>query len=128
MISASYIDKCIMAKDEIEYLVLQARGGLHPDRPGPDIFQGGDSFHHQGLMKKGESKTVRQVLRYTALISDDPTEEYPIEECILLPTEELLREGLKAVVWNADDRLRGMGPEVLLDEIIRGRIRRPSPK
>ena len=120
MFSPDYIAKCTKYREDIEYLVQQARS---PMKPGEltlmqDLFKPGDAFHHPRTMAPGEYKIVKEVLGQTDIYAEHPIFGYPISECVILPTEELLKAGLYASGWNLDDRAFGSGAEHLLDAII----------
>jgi hypothetical protein len=120
MFSSSFISKCIQYKEDIEYLVQQAR---NPMQPGgltlmEDLFKPGDAFHHPESMKPSEYKIVKGVMAHTDIYAENPITAYTIRECVILPTEELLKAGLDASSWHLEEGAFGKGAEHLLDAII----------
>jgi hypothetical protein len=119
--SASFIEKCTKYKDSIEHLVQQARSPMIPEKVNlitRGIFEAGDAFHHHETMKPAEHKIVNGVLAETEIYAEDHMIAYPIGECIILPTEELLKAGLEALAWFLEDAAFGNGPEHLLNAFI----------
>ena len=120
MFTQDYINKCIEFCDEISHLILQVR---NPMKWGQIvmttyIFQPDDAFHCLKKMAPSEHKTVKEVIRDSVLIADDPSEEFPIVDCVILPTEQQLKSGVEAVIGNLRTDAYGQGPERLLDAII----------
>ena len=120
MFSPDYISKCIKYREDIDYLVQQARC---PFKAGQitlveDIFRPGDAFHHPGMMPPGEYKIVKELLGRTDIFAEHPIIAYPVSECVILPTEDVLRAGLHASGWNLEGGDYGRGAEHLLDAII----------
>ena len=120
MFSPDYISKCIRYREDIWHLVQQAR---FPMRPGyivsaREIFEAGDAFHHPETMKPSEYKIAKEVMAHTEIYAENPMIAYPIRECVILPTEELLKAGLEASSWHIEEGAFGKGAESLLDAII----------
>lgn len=120
MFSPSYISKCIKFREDIDYLVRRARC---PFRPGQiilieDIFRPGDAFHHLITMGPGEYKVAKEVIGHTDIFAENPIIAYRISECVILPTEDTLRQGLRASGWNLEEGAFGSGAEHLLDAVI----------
>ncbi len=120
MFSPDYISKCIKYKEDIWYLVQQAR---FPMRPGHivlarEIYKAADAFHHPETMTPSEYKIVKEVMAHTDIYAENPITAYSIRECVILPTEELLKAGLEASSWHLDEGAYGKGAEHLLDAII----------
>ncbi len=127
MFSPDYITKCIKYREDIWYLIQQAR---HPMKPGQlniarELFEAGDAFHHPETMKLSEYKIVKEVMAHTDIYAENPMIAYPASECVILPTEDLLKSGLKASSWHLEENAFGKGAEHLLDAIIEsGRFKR----
>lgn len=120
MFSLKYISNCISYREDIWHLVQQAR---FPMRPGcivsaREIFEAGDAFHHPETMKPSEYKIVKEVMAHTDIYAENPIIAYTIRECVILPTEELLKAGLEASSWHIEEGAYGKGAEHLLDAII----------
>jgi len=120
MFSPRYISKCIRYKEDIWYLVQQARAPMKPGNiiVARELFEAGDAFHHPETMKPPEYKIVKEVIAHTDIYAENPMIAYPIRECVILPTEELLKAGLEASSWNIEEGAYGKGAEPLLDAII----------
>ncbi len=72
-------------------------------------------------MRPSEYKIVKGVLGHDDIYAEDPIGGYPINECVILPTEELLKAGLDASHWYLEREAFGQGAEHLLDAIIEWR-------
>jgi len=120
MFSPSYISKCIQYKEDIWYLVQQARGPMKPGLPNVagEIFEVGDAFHCPASMNMPEYKIVKGVMAHTEIYAENPIIAYATNDCVILPTEELLKAGLKASSWHIEEGAFGKGAEHLLDAII----------
>ena len=119
MFSKTYIEKCIKFKVGIHHMVTAARGWTDTRGVPLEMFRADDYFHHAKTMEEGTYKQAKEVKDHSCLYADDPIVQYPVEDCVLLPTEELLRAGLLAIHWSVGDQARGKGHEHLLDEIIK---------
>ncbi|HEX9902981.1 MAG TPA: hypothetical protein VGB72_08980 [Acidobacteriota bacterium] len=89
-----------------------------PRIPEP-YFQVGDFYHHPDLMEENAVKIVVKVIGQSSLSAGIPYEEYPIDKCIIIPTEEQLIMGFKAANFAFRPDLARKGPEILLDYYIR---------
>lgn len=119
MFSPDYISKCTKYKEDIWYLVQQARAPMKPGHLNlaREIFEAGDAFHHPETMMPSEYKIVKEVMAHTDIYAENPIIAYPIRECVILPTEELLKAGLEASSWHLEEGAYGKGAERLLDAI-----------
>jgi len=129
MFSAQYIEKCKKARNEIQYFrafeqFKEAEGRNVTPKP---LFEVGDYFHHPDLMEEGEVKIVKEI-KGSDLYASDPTEPYPQNDSILLPTVEQMRAGLEAVVWSLSDEDFKYGEEYLLDKVMETRKRKQWDK
>ena len=106
-----YIDKCIKYKKAIDSFLSGVKPLL-----GFDI---GDNFHHQTLMDPGAYKEVKEIKSDMYIYAEDPTEKYPICECVLLPKEEELKAGAEKNGIDVDDYKPGIGVEALLDRLVK---------
>ena len=126
-ISESYITKCIKWDEEIMHLILSVRSPFKPNltilpRSG---YEKGDLFHHPKSMKSTEYGTVKQVIADSKIESKGLENIlYPVDECIFIPTEQQLREGLEATHWSLSNDAYGKGAEHLLDSIIESKKNR----
>lgn len=120
MFSPDYITKCIKYREDIWYLIQQARCPMKPGQLNiaRELFEAGDAFHCPASMKPSEYKIVKGVMAHTDIYAENPIIAYPIRECVILPTEELLKAGLKASSWHLEEGAFGKGAERLLDAII----------
>ena len=117
--SRAYIKKCIQAQDEIRHFRMaeqykEAEGEIITPKP---IFKEGDYFHHPNLMEEGEVKIVKEVT-FNDLYASDPTEPYPNDESVLIPTADQIRVGLEVTGWSLGD-VSSKNEEELLDEFMR---------
>ena len=127
MFSPDYITKCIRYREDIWYLVQQARAPMKPGHlnVAREIFEAGDAFHHPKTMKPSEYTIIKAVMAHTDIYAENPIIAYPIRACVILPTEELLKAGLEASGWHIEEGAFGKGAEHLLDAIIEsGRFRK----
>jgi len=83
-----------------------------------ELFEPGDAFHHPETMKPSEYKIAKEVMAHTDIYAENPIIAYPTRECVILPTEELLKAGLEASGWHLEEGAYGKGTERLIDEII----------
>jgi hypothetical protein len=115
--SILYIEKCIRFQEEVGYLIDRSRG-MFADKNNIELpkyyFRIGDYFHCLDSMKLYEYKEAKSVDQVSISSGISP-EYYPIEKCIIIPTESQLLEGLAACSLSVGFHLRGKGPEVLLD-------------
>ncbi len=120
MFSPDYISKCTKYKEDIWYLVQQARSPMKPGQLNiaRELFEAGDAFHHPETMKPSEHKIVKEVMAHTDIYAENPITAYASRECVILPTEELLKAGLEASSWHIEEGAYGKGAEHLLDAII----------
>jgi len=114
--SRLYIKKCIQAQEKIRYFRVaeqykEAECEIITPKP---IFKEGDYFHHPNLMEEGEVKEVKEVIG-NDLYGSDPTEPYPRDESIWIPTADQIRAGLEAICWSLGD-VSSKNEEELLDE------------
>ena len=117
--SRVYIKKCIQNQDEIQHFRAaeqnkKAEGEFFIPKP---IFKEGDYFHHPNLMEEGEVKVVKEVIG-NDLYASDPTEPYPRNESIWIPTADQIRIGLEVIGWSLGD-VSSKNKEELLDEFKR---------
>jgi hypothetical protein len=118
-ISGSYIKKCIQIQDEIRHFRMaeqykKAEGEYPIPKP---IFKVGDRFHNPSLMEEGEVEIVKEVIG-NDLYASNPTEPYPKDESILIPTADQIRVGLEVTGWSLGD-VSSKNEEELLDEFMR---------
>lgn len=116
----SYIEKCIKYHDHIEYLIDRSRG-MYSSRNievPRYYFQIGDFFHCPDLMDDLEVKAAKFIINQITISAGVPYQEYPIDECIYIPTEAQLAEGFSACSLNMGTDAYGKGPEKLLDRYI----------
>lgn len=120
MFKPTYIEKCRRHIDKIDYLIGSSRGQFKSaDLEVPRyFFKIGDFFHHPRLMEKDEVKTVKEIIGQSYLSAGIPFEEYPIDRCIIIPTEEQFILGFEATGLSFRPELKGKGPEALLDYYI----------
>jgi hypothetical protein len=120
MFSPDFISKCIRYREDIWYLVQQARAPMKPGHLNlaREIFEAGDAFHHHETMKSSDYKIAKEVMAHTDIYAENPVIAYPAKECVILPTEELLKAGLEASSWHLEEGAFGKGVEHLLDAII----------
>jgi hypothetical protein len=123
MFSESYVGKCVKYRKEIEALVRQFRCPFKEEEPTkPEcLFRQGDAFHHPPSMKPGELKFVKDVVGETDIVAVDPLISYRASECVLLPSEELLRASLCADSSHPLSKDFRKGAERLLDVIVEAR-------
>ena len=116
----SYIDKCIKYYDHINYLIERSRGLFNTGNQllRLNYFQCGDFFHCPRKMNHHEIKEVKTIINQITISTGLPFKDYPASECIYIPTEEQLAEGLLACSLNMEPDAFGKGPEVLLDRYI----------
>jgi hypothetical protein len=117
--SRPYIKKCIEAQEKIRYFRVaeqykEVEGEIITPKP---IFKEGDYFHHPNLMEEGEVKIVKEVIG-NELYASDPTEPYPKDESVWIPTADQIRAGLDAIGWSLGD-VSFENEEELLDEFKR---------
>jgi len=124
--SKLYIEKCVRFQEEIRELIGRSRG-MFVDINNMELpkyyFLVGDYFHCPELMKPYEYKEAIRV-DPNEIYAGVALEYYPIEKCIIIPTESQLLEGFAACSLSVDFHLRGKGPEVLLDRNIEYWIRK----
>jgi hypothetical protein len=114
--SKLYIKKCIQAQEKIRYFRVDEQykeAEVEIITPKP-IFKEGDYFHHPNLMEEGEVKVVKEVIG-NDLYASDPTEPYPIDESVWIPTADQIRAGLEVICWPLGD-VSSKNEEELLDE------------
>lgn len=116
MFSKSYIEKCKMYKEQIEYTIQCTRAFANQYGVPTEVFRVSDYFHDPTCMTLAEFKQVKRV-EGCSLYAKDPNKPYLINDCVLLPTGEQLRAGLLARGWKVITQ-DGKGPEALLDEFI----------
>lgn len=114
--SRPYINKCIQAQEKIRYFRVdeqykEAEGEIITPEP---IFKEGDYFHHPNLMEEGEVKVVEELIG-NDLYASDPTEPYPRDESVWIPTADQIRAGLEVICWSLGD-VSSKNEEELLDE------------
>lgn len=117
--SGLYIKKCIQAQEKIRHFrateqYKEAEGEFFIPKP---IFKEGDYFHHPNLMEEGEVKIVKEVIG-NDLYASDPTEPYPKDESVWIPTANQIRVGLEVIGWSLGD-VSSKNEEELLDEFKR---------
>ena len=114
--SRVYIKKCIQNQAWIRHFRMfdqyeEAEGEIITPKP---IFKEGDYFHHPNLMEEGEVKVVKEVIG-NDLYASNPTEPYPRDESVWIPTADQIRAGLKVIRWSLGD-VSSKNEEELLDE------------
>ncbi|OGM16911.1 hypothetical protein A2V61_01000 [Candidatus Woesebacteria bacterium RBG_19FT_COMBO_47_8] len=70
-------------------------------------------------MDPGAYKEVKEIKSDMYIYAEDPTEKYPICECVLLPKEEELKAGAEKNGIDVDDYKPGIGVEALLDRLVK---------
>jgi hypothetical protein len=117
--SNSYVEKCLQYSDDIDYLIGRSRGlfaGKSIETP-RYYFRVGDYFHCPELMDPFDVKEAKTINQYS-ISAGIPSEEYPTDKCIYIPTEDQLAEGLKACNLSMGLDAHGQGPEILLERYI----------
>jgi len=122
--SESFIKKCIKMDDDIMHLILSIRTPFKKDemivpRCG---YKKGDIFHHPKSMKSTEYGTVKEVIADKEIESEEGKNIlYPVDECIIIPTEQQLKEGLEVTGWYLGDDAYGKGAEHLLESLMKSK-------
>lgn len=122
--SKSYIEKCIQHRDDIDQIIARSRGSFPKGgiESRSHFLIVGDFIHRPNSMDPLEVEQVSAISEYS-ISSGTPQEKHEVSACVLVPTEEQLATGLKAIQYSVGLHAHGKGPEALLDAYVASRER-----
>ena len=109
----SYIEKCVKARDEIEYLRIIKQFGPTPKIP--SALEEGDFFYHEG-MGQFCVKKIRRI--ENVFVFSEDGQSYAKDDCAWIPTRDQLIQGLEDIHWDIDD-ISKPDEEAVLEEYMR---------
>jgi len=90
-----YIEKCVKARDEVEYLRILKQFGPTPFIP--SALEEGDFFYHEGM----EQFCVKKVRRIEdVFVFSEDGKAYAKDDCAWIPTREQLIHGIETTVFS----------------------------
>ena len=109
----SYIEKCVKAREEIEYLRILKQFGPMPIIP--SALEEGDFFYHE-RMGQFCVKKIRRIENVFVFSEDD--QAYAKDDCAWIPTLDQLIQGIEDIHWAIDD-ISKPDEEAVLEEYMR---------
>jgi hypothetical protein len=96
--NAKYIEKCVKARAEIEYLRILRQFG--PMRFIPSALEEGDFFYHEGM---GQFCVKRIQRIEDVFVFSEDGKAYAKDDCAWIPTREQLIHGIETTIFSLGD-------------------------